>query len=72
MKKLVGGFNIVYGNIVKWGTKQVFGNYEIRSITVMTVIDVVKWGTKQVFVPYDVAFLTQPNPIIIPPPPSHH
>ena len=32
---------IVNGNIVKWGTKQVFGNYEIKSILVMTVIDVV-------------------------------
>ena len=45
--------NIVNGNIVKWGTKQFFGNYENSSITVLKVIELLKWGTKQVFGNYE-------------------
>ena len=37
------GDNIVNGNIVKWGTKQFFRNYESSSITVLTVIELLKF-----------------------------
>ena len=49
---------IVNGNIVKWGTKQVFRNYESISIMVLTVIKLLKWGTKQVLGNYESSSIT--------------